>query len=323
VLRQLPVISHPDLLVGTETGDDAAVFRLGEDRALIFTADYFPPIVDDPSDFGRIAVANALSDIYAMGGRPLLALNLVNFPSDLSSDILVSILKGAYEKAEEAGLLIAGGQTITDKEPKYGLAVIGQVRPGEEATTSNAKPGDQLVLTKPIGTGIITTAHKQGVVEPDVLAGAIRHMSTLNRAAAEAMQRTKVRACTDITGFGLLGHLRGMVEASGVKAIVHSSQVPVLPGARELLSRGIAPGGTHRNLDSLEEVVEWDPSTDDLDRLLLCDAQTSGGLLIAVPPDKLDTLIRELENEKVETIAIIGEMVDGPAGTIQVLSNRD
>ena len=319
MLRQLPVISHPDLLVGTETGDDAAVFRLGEDRALIFTADYFPPIVDDPSDFGRIAVANALSDIYAMGGRPLLALNLVNFPSDLSSDILVSILKGAYEKAEEAGLLIAGGQTITDKEPKYGLAVIGQVRPGEETTNSGAKPGDQLVLTKPIGTGIVTTAHKQGVVEPDVLAGAIRHMSTLNRAAAEAMQRTKVRACTDITGFGLLGHLRGMVEASGVKAVVHSSRVPVLPGARELLSQGIAPGGTHRNLDSLEEVVEWDASTDNLDRLLLCDAQTSGGLLIAVPPDKLDTLIHELENEGVETIAIIGEMVDGPAGTIQVL----
>ena len=312
-------MSHPNLLVGTETGDDAAVYRIGEDCALIFTTDYFPPIVDDPYDFGRIAVANALSDIYAMGGKPLLALNLVNFPSDLSKDILVSILKGAHAKAEEAGLLIAGGQTIHDKEPKYGLAVIGQVKPGEETTNAGARPGDRLVLTKPIGTGIVTTAHKQGVVAPDVLAEAIRQMSTLNSAASEAMRRIGVHACTDITGFGLLGHLRGMVAASGVKATVYSSRVPILPGAQELLAQGIAPGGTYRNLESLDGVVEWDSAVEDDNRLLLCDAQTSGGLLISVSSENLDTLLEELRREGVETIAVIGEISDGPPGKIQVV----
>ena len=316
-MRQLPIMKHPELLVGMETGDDAAVYRIGEDCALIFTADYFPPIVDDPFDFGAIAVANALSDVYAMGGRPLLALNLVNFPADLSRDILVAVLKGAYSKAEEAGLLIAGGHTIIDKEPKYGLAVIGLVRPGEQIANSGAKPGDPLVLTKPIGTGIITTAGRQDAADPGVLAEAIRQMSVLNKAASEAMQRTGVHACTDITGFGLFGHLREMVEASGVDARVYVSRVPVLPGARELAVQGIVPGGTRRNLESLQDAVVWDPSVDSVDRLLLCDAQTSGGLLMAVPPDHLDTLLMELRQAGVETASVIGEIADGP-GRIHV-----
>jgi len=318
VLRQLPLIEHPDLLVGMATGDDAAVYRLGEDCALIFTVDYFPPIVDDPFDFGAIAVANAVSDVYAMGGCPLLALNLVSFPSDLSMDILVRILKGACSKAEEAGLLIVGGHTIVDKEPKYGLAVVGLVRPDEVTTNAGARPGDRLVLTKPIGTGIITTAGKGGAVESGVLAEAVRQMTTLNRAACEAMQKTGVHACTDITGFGLLGHLRGMVDASGVKARVYLSRVPFLEAVRELALQGLVPGGSYRNLESLEGIVEWDPSIDDVDRLLLCDAQTSGGLLIAVPPERLDSLLNELRIAGVETIAVVGEVVDGPRGRIQV-----
>jgi len=318
VLRQLPLIEHPDLLVGMATGDDAAVYRLGEDCALIFTVDYFPPIVDDPFDFGAIAVANAVSDVYAMGGCPLLALNLVSFPSDLSMDILVRILKGACSKAEEAGLLIVGGHTIVDKEPKYGLAVVGLVRPDEVTTNAGARPADRLVLTKPIGTGIITTAGKGGAVESGVLAEAVRQMTTLNRAACEAMQKTGVHACTDITGFGLLGHLRGMVDASGVKARVYLSRVPFLEAVRELALQGLVPGGSYRNLESLEGTVEWDPSIDDVDRLLLCDAQTSGGLLIAVPPERLDSLLNELRIAGVETIAVVGEVVDGPRGRIQV-----
>ena len=318
MLRQLPLIEHPDLLVGMATGDDAAVYRLGEDCALIFTADYFPPIVDDPFDFGAIAVANAVSDVYAMGGCPLLALNLVSFPSDLSMDILVRILKGACSKAEEAGLLIVGGHTIVDKEPKYGLAVVGLVRPDEVTTNAGARPGDRLVLTKPIGTGIITTAGKGGAVESGVLAEAVRQMTTLNRAASEAMQRVGAHACKDITGFGLLGHLREMVDASGVKARVYLSRVPFLETARELALQGLVPGGSYRNLESLEGIVEWDPSIDDVDRLLLCDAQTSGGLLIAVPPERLDSLLSELRIAGVETIAVIGEVVDGPRGRIQV-----
>ena len=318
MLRQLPLIEHPDLLVGMATGDDAAVYRLGEDCALIFTADYFPPIVDDPFDFGAIAVANAVSDVYAMGGCPLLALNLVSFPSDLSMDILVRILKGACSKAEEAGLLIVGGHTIVDKEPKYGLAVVGLVRPDEVTTNAGARPADRLVLTKPIGTGIITTAGKGGAVESGVLAEAVRQMTTLNRAACEAMQKTGVHACTDITGFGLLGHLRGMVDASGVKARVYLSRVPFLEAVRELALQGLVPGGSYRNLESLEGIVEWDPSIDDVDRLLLCDAQTSGGLLIAVPPERLDSLLNELRIAGVETIAVVGEVVDGPRGRIQV-----
>jgi selenide,water dikinase len=318
VLRQLPVVRHPDLLVGTETGDDAAVYRLGEDCALIFTTDYFPPIVDDPYDYGQIAVANALSDVYAKGGRPLMALNLVNFPDDLSKDILVTILKGAYAKADEAGLLIVGGQTITDKEPKYGLAVVGLVKPGEQVINASAKPGDRLVLTKPIGTGIITTAHKRNAIPPAVLSEAVRQMATLNRGAAEAMQRIKVSACTDITGFGLLGHLRGMVEGSKVKATIHLSRVPLLSGVRELAAQGIAPGGSHRNLESVMDMVEWDAGISAVDRLLLADAQTSGGLLISVPASRLDKLVRELEKERVETIAVIGEIEAAPPGRIKV-----
>ncbi len=325
MMRQLPLVRHPDLLVGTETGDDAAVYRLGEDTALVVTADFFPPIVDDPFTYGSIAVANSLSDIYAMGGRPLLGLNLVSFPVELPKDILATILKGGYAKAQEAGCLIVGGHTVDDKEPKYGLAVIGLVRPGKQVTNSGAQPGDALVLTKPIGTGIITTAAKQGVCDAETLAGAVRWMETLNAAACEAMVEVGVHACTDVTGFGLIGHLQGMVAGSGVGARIELSAVPVLPGARELLAGGVAPGGTHRNYDSVGQLVDWPPvraggwrdGVSKEERLLLCDAQTSGGLLMAVAPDKLDALLTALAKRGVAVRAVIGHMTT-KGGRIEV-----
>jgi selenide,water dikinase len=274
--------------------------------------------VDDPFTYGSIAVANSLSDIYAMGGRPLLGLNLVSFPVDLSKDILATILKGGYAKAQEAGCLLVGGHTVDDKEPKYGLAAIGLVAPGKQVTNAGARPSDALVLTKPIGTGIITTAAKQGVCDADTLAGAVRWMEALNAAACQAMVEVGVHACTDVTGFGLIGHLQGMVAGSGVGARIGLSAVPVLPGARELLAEGVAPGGTHRNHDSVGQFVDWGDGVSKEDRLLLCDAQTSGGLLISVAPDKLDALLTALARHGVEVRAVIGQMT-AKGGRIEVV----
>ncbi len=310
MLRQLPKITDPNLLVGVNAGDDAAVYRMDGELALIQTLDFFPPIVDDPFTYGEVAVANALSDVYAMGGRPILAMNIVGFPVELPKETLGEVLKGGASKAQEAGVLIVGGHTVDDKEPKYGLAVTGVIKPGLQVTAAGAKTGDALVLTKPIGTGIITTAGKEGRVRPEVLDNAVRAMSVLNRAAAEAMMRVGVNACVDVTGFGLLGHLRVMLDGSDVAARLELGKVPVLEGARELLEKGIAPGGTHRNLDSVAEVVRWHPDLDEETRLLLCDAQTSGGLLISVAPERLDELIRELKAGDVQTTAVIGGIVD-------------
>ena len=300
--------------MGISTGDDAAVYRLSEDLAVIQTVDFFPPIVDDPFTFGEIAAANALSDIYAMGGRPLLALNIVGFPADLPKEILVEILKGGASIARIAGAVIAGGHTVDDHEPKYGMAVTGLVRPGQQVTNAGARPGDVLVLTKPIGTGVITTAGKQQQVEPAVLEGAIRSMRTLNHAASDAMTGVGVNACVDITGFGLIGHLLGLLRASNVCARVEVQQVPVLDGVRELLERDIAPGGTRRNLSSANRAVMWDQSIDGPTKLLMCDAQTSGGLLMAVPPDRVDDLMEELKASGVETRATVGEVL--PPGSL-------
>ena len=290
------------------TGDDAAVYRMTDETALIQTVDFFPPIVDDPYAFGQIAVANALSDVYAMGGEPLIALNIVGFPVALPKDILGSILVGGAHKAQEAGVLIVGGHTVDDEEPKYGLSVTGVVKPGEEVTNAGAQPGDRLVLTKPIGTGIITTAGKQGVAGQDVMASAVEIMSTLNRDAAHAMTSVGANACVDVTGFGLLGHLRGMTRASGVSATVELGAIPFIAGARELAEEGVAPGGTHRNLESLEPDVDWDGSVTDIQKLLLADAQTSGGLLISVPESSTGALIDALEQHGVKTHAVIGSI---------------
>ena len=310
MLRQLPEVSDPNLLVGLSTTDDAAVYKMSDELALVQTVDFFPPIVDDPYAYGEIAAANALSDVYAMGGTPLTALNIVGFPVELPKDILGRVLQGGMSKAKEAGVLIVGGHTVDDKEPKYGMAVTGVVKPGSQVTVDAAKPGDVLVLTKPIGTGIITTAGKAERVDSEVLEGAVRTMSTLNRAASEAMVKVGVNACSDVTGFGLLGHLRNIVEASGVGARLTLSDVPVLAGARELLDDGIAPGGTHRNLESIDPIVAWDASIDENSRLLLSDAQTSGGLLISVEPARLDSLLAELKTLGVETRSVIGAIVE-------------
>ena len=310
MLRQLPTITDPNLLVGFSTGDDAAVYKMNEDMAIISTVDFFPPIVDDPFVYGEVAVANALSDVYAMGGKPLFGLNIVGFPVDLPHEILGEILKGGASKATEAGVLIVGGHTVDDKEPKYGMAVTGVVKPGEEVTNAGARPGDVLVLTKPIGTGIITTAGKQERVSAEVMAAAVKLMATLNRAAAEAMVKVGVHACSDITGFGLLGHLRGIVLASEVSARIRLGDVPVIEGVMDLLDAGIAPGGTHRNLESLEGVVAWHPEVGEQSRILMADAQTSGGLLISVDPSKKDDLLRELQAAGVETRAVVGEILE-------------
>ena len=295
--------------MGISTGDDAAVYKMNDETAIVTTVDFFPPIVDDAFAFGEIAVANALSDVYAMGGTPLTALNIVGFPVGLPHEILGEILRGGGSKASEAGVIIVGGHTVDDKEPKYGLSVTGVVKPGEEVTNAGARPGDILVLTKPIGTGIITTAGKQGVVSEDVLVGAIRVMSALNREAAHAMTTVGVNACSDITGFGLLGHLKGIVIGSEVSARIKYGSIPLLDGVLELLEKGIAPGGTHRNLDAVEADVKWGADIDENTRILLADAQTSGGLLISVSPDKKDDLLSELEAGGVETRAVVGEVL--------------
>ena len=302
--------------MGAETGDDAAVYRISDDTALIVTVDFFPPITDDPFEFGAIAAANSLSDVYAMGGKPLIALNVVGFPASLDKEILGKTLQGGYAKAAEAECLIVGGHTVDDPEPKYGLSVIGVVQPGKQVSNANAQAGDVLVLSKPIGTGIITTAGKQGVVDAEVLAGAVDNMAALNRPASQAMQRVGVNAATDVTGFGLLGHLKSMVKGSGVSAEVNLSAVPLLPGTRDLLERGVAPGGTHRNVSSVNDAVNWHADLTDNDRMLLCDAQTSGGLLMSVPSAKADDLIAALREEGAPCAAVVGRVTAGAAGTI-------
>ena len=265
-----------------------------------------------------MAAANSLSDVYAMGGRPLLALNVVGFPAALAAEMLGDVLRGGYDKAAEANCLIVGGHTVDDNEPKYGLSVVGLIEPGRQVSNAGAQPGDALVLTKPIGTGIITTGGKAGVAPPGSVAAAVTAMATLNRDASEAMMEVGVNACTDITGFGLMGHLTSMLRASGLSAQVSLSQVPLLPGVNQLLAQGIAPGGTHRNQAGVASSVDWDDAINDDGRLLLCDAQTSGGLLISVPQPKLPQLLTALESRSVTTRAIIGATTPGTPGKVRV-----
>jgi len=311
-------LPNPALLVGLETGDDAAVYRLREDLALVITTDFFTPIVDDAFVFGGIAAANALSDVYAMGGTPLLAINLAAFPAkELPLTILSDILRGGMQKAHEAGIDIVGGHSIDDPEPKYGLAVIGIVHPDRVVRNSTARAGDQLLLTKPVGTGIISTAIKHGVAPAAAEAAAITSMLQLNQAAAAAMTAVGVSAATDVTGFGLLGHLRTMARASGVSATVQAAAVPVLPGAEALADAGEVPGGTRSNERSLRPSVQWSDAVLPPRRILLCDAQTSGGLLIAVPQSAQPRLEAELAARGVAAYRI-GGLNEGPAGTIVV-----
>ena len=312
-------MQHDDLLVGFDTSDDAAVYRLTDDLAVVQTIDFFPPIVDDPYDFGVIAAVNALSDVYAMGGVPLLALNIVCFPEDLPKEVLGRILLGGMDVAKEAGIVVAGGHTVKDREPKYGMSVTGIVRPDSIITNAAAAIGDDLILTKPLGTGIITTAAKAGVTDDATLAGAIEIMRQLNRAAGEVMVEAKVKSATDITGFGLVGHLLGMLRASGTAARLRFSDVPLLPGVRELAARGVVPGGTRNNFDAFDSEVAWGSDITDEEKLILCDAQTSGGLLMAVPPASTRAVLDGLTQRGVMG-AIIGRVVavEEASNTIEV-----
>jgi selenide,water dikinase len=316
-LSRLPAVEDPNLLVGTSTSDDAAVYRLREDLCLVQTVDFFPPIVDDPYDFGTVAAVNALSDIYAMGATPILALNLVCFPEDQPKEVLFEILRGGSDVAREAGVLLVGGHTIKDKEPKYGMAVTGIAHSHSIITNDNAKPGDVLVLTKPIGTGVISTAGKNGMADEATLQGAVASMRTLNKAAAEAMVAAGAHSATDVTGFGLIGHLLTMMEASNTTAALQLSAVPVLPGTRDLLEMGMIAGGTRANWDSLGKKTQWHPDIPESEQLLLCDAQTSGGMLISIPQDRLPTLQRELADRDTEG-SIIGTVQAKQGSPIQV-----
>jgi selenide,water dikinase len=299
--------------------DDAAVYRIDADRAIVATVDFFTPIVDDPYEFGRIAATNALSDIYAMGARPLFALNLVAFPrSLLDTDLLPRILEGGNAAARDAGIAIVGGHSVDDPEPKYGMCAIGEVHPDRMVRNSTARPGDVLVLTKPIGTGIISTAIKKDAAPDESVRAAIESMSTLNRDAAEAMIAAGAHAATDITGFGLLGHLRSMLRASGVSAMLRTVAVPLLPHVAELVRAGHVPGGTARNLTDLEGDISWPDAVDPTTRTVLADAQTSGGLLIAIAADRAADLVSRLESAGTPAAARIGTVVEGEPGRITV-----
>jgi len=316
VLSKLKPLFDPQVLVGTETSDDATVYKINDETALVQTLDFFTPIVDDPYDFGAIAAANALSDIYAMGARPLFALNIVGFPEDtLPMWVLEKILQGAQDKAAEAGIAILGGHTIEDPEPKYGMVVTGSIHPDKIIKNEGAKPGDVLILTKPLGTGILSTAIKRGMVDNDLKQEVSRLMATLNKVPAEIMQNYDVHACTDVTGFGLLGHLKEMSTASKCDVEIDYEKVPFLREVKNLATAGIIPGGTYNNLDFVKGFVDFGnhPRTD---QLLLCDAQTSGGLLVAIPEKDAKNYLNELKKDNIAEAVVIGRFTERTDGKI-------
>lgn len=319
ILAALPVPVDPALMVGTNTADDAAVYRLSDELAIVQTVDFFTPIVDDPYCFGAISAANSLSDIYAMGARPLFALNIVGFPSNrLPMSVLEKIVEGALDKAEEAGIPVVGGHTVDDTEPKFGLAVTGLVHPERLLRNNAAQPGDALVLTKPLGVGIISTAAKRGVADAEDIRTAVEVMIALNRTACERMLDSGAHACTDITGFGLLGHMHEMSFGSGVDVEVSARSVPVLEAAVKYASAGIVPGGTINNLEYVMKRVHFEEGISKVTQLLLADAQTSGGLLVSLPEDKAEILLAALHEEGVGGAAKIGRITGKGSGKIYI-----
>ena len=311
LVQALPQPADPNLLVGTQTSDDAGVYRLRDDLALVLTADFFTPIVDDPYDFGRIAATNALSDVYAMGGRPVSALNLVAWSvEDLGAEMLGEVLRGGYDVVSGAGATIVGGHTIDDPEPKYGLAVTGVIDPAEVITNAGGRPDDALVLTKPLGAGAVTTSLKKGLVDDEVLALAVEVMTELNAVAAQAAHEAGAHGMTDVTGFGLLGHLHELALASGLAAIVEAEAVPVIRGVLDLLAddRAIA-GGSRNNRRYAEEFAEFDDGVDEVHRRLVTDAMTSGGLLVALDAARAGEVPG----------VVVGRLAEGEPGTIQVV----
>jgi len=309
VLRVMPPLDDPNVLVGFETSDDAGVYRIAPDLALALTVDFFTPIVDDPATFGAIAAANSLSDLYAMGAKPAVALAVAAFPeSGLDKDVLGAIFAGGAAKAREAGIAIIGGHTVKDPEPKYGLCVVGLIHPDKIVRNSTARPGDVLVLTKPLGTGIITTARRRDAIGDADLAPAAESMTTLNRAASDAMLSVGIDSATDITGFGFIGHLREMIDGSGAGAAIDAASVPLLDRALELAALGHAPGGSKSNLERALALGTSFESVSEPLQLVLCDAQTSGGLLIAVPEERAGALLDELVRRGVNRAAVVGRI---------------
>lgn len=295
MLRRLPVSSDPNVLVGYGTRDDAGVYKLDHDLAIVQTVDFFTPIVDDPYDFGRIAAVNALSDLYAMGAKPLTALNIACFPiEEFGEEPLVRILEGGAAIAREAGVAILGGHTIKDAEPKYGMAVTGTVHPDRIVSNAGARPGDILFLTKPLGTGVLASALKTDAIDEAAMAEAVRWMTMLSAGPAHAMLAAGARAATDITGFGLLGHAGEVAKASGVRLHIDATTVPIMRGVLELVAAGVVPGGTRTNAREHAVFTDFASGTAAALRVVLSDAQTSGGLLIAVPPERAGTLRRAL-----------------------------
>jgi selenide,water dikinase len=308
----VPEIDDPRVLVDSASRDDAAVYRVTDDRAIVLSVDFFAPIVDDPYSFGAIAAANAFSDIYAMGATPVLALNLVAWPRDPEMlELLEETLRGGSDTARRAGAFLVGGHSIDDREPKYGMVTMGEVRPDAVISNAGAQPGDRLVLTKPLGTGILSTAVKRDLKSERDIAQAVVAMSTLNDGAARAARAMgpAVHAATDITGFGLLGHLANMLAASGVSARISAANVPAFDGVRNLIERDAVPGGTVRNLAAADECTTWADELDRADRLLLVDAQTSGGLLIAVDAARVDELVAALRENGTPTQSVVGEVM--------------
>jgi selenide,water dikinase len=323
VIDKLPRATDPNLLVGTDTLDDAAVYRLSDGLALVQTVDFFTPVVDDPYDFGRIAAANAFSDVYAMGGRPLTALNIVGFPSSaLPLEYLSRILAGGAEVARLAGATIVGGHTIDDPELKYGLAVTGLVRPDQVMTNAGAQPGDALVLSKPVGTGIIATAIKRGSAPVQAVVAATTSMTTLNRYGSEVARECGARAVTDVTGFGLLGHLAEMCRASHVAADVWFERVPLIEGAEGLARQNVFPGGGTRNLEFVSPWTVFEAGLEPWRRLLLADPQTSGGLLFAVPPENAKKAVDALGEGRAPSAAVVGRIREAREGEEPLLRVR-
>ncbi len=319
VLKKFPVFNDENILVDLRTNDDAAVYKIDENHALVGTVDFFTPIVDDPYDFGAIAASNSLSDIYAMGGKPLYALNIVGFPSRrLSLKILEQILKGANDKAKEAGIRILGGHTIDDTEPKFGLTVTGIINPNKILRNSNAQPGDVLILTKPIGTGIISTAIKRGIVSTKTISNVSQLMASLNMAPAEVAQNYPISACTDISGYGLLGHLIEMARASKVDIEIYVDRVPIIPDAYELAIKDIIPGGTKSNLQYAIPNLIMDKNISYFDKILLSDAQTSGGLLFSLPDSSSDSFLKNLHKENIVPAIVIGKVTKKGKGIISL-----
>ena len=319
VLRQLPILNSRNLLVGTATGDDAGVYRIDRNRALVQTTDFFTPIVDDPIAYGQIAAANALSDVYAMGGRPLTALNLMGIPADLVPPRTINlILRGGAAKIKEAKCTLIGGHTIRNPEPIYGLAVTGLVSPRRMLTNAKARAGDMLILTKPLGTGIITTGIKRGLTNRSLERRVIAIMTRLNDVGPELAERGLLKAAVDVTGFGLLGHLGAMCRASGVGAEIVAGAVPVISAeVFQLIAVDSVPGGSRDNLDFANKFTEWDGATA-VQKILLTDAQTSGGLLLSVPRRNLDAVLKRLNHNHALCAAVIGHIVQSSKPRIRV-----